>query len=424
MSSILNNLHVIEKGDKIILYSLENQAWLRADKKYIQSCEKENLYSILRKYHLVLDQELVAHKKKGAYTLYIFLTRKCNMVCSFCSMNAGPSVDIKNEISLGETIGFLERIKDYCIKRIVISGGEPLLSIKLYSIISYISEEMKNTEIIVQTNGTIINETFCEEMKGKIDRLNISIESIYDIWVDKRNDIIERLKIVKQYGIKMEFSFVVTKKNQNYIFDYLELCRQFNAEAGIKIVSAIGGEKRFDDLSLNSMDILNFYKGVIGFIIRNKYTSDANLLTILGYQPIPRQGCSAYSLKSFSLMPEGDISRCHSLKRKKYNYIGNVRDQDILYCLENSFEKHENNFAVNNKIYCKMCMYKHFCTGICSAEVYNCFENTFYKPDNCEWRKILIEYYLWEHNSREKSNIWQSIYNKIISRLEDINEEG
>ncbi len=424
MTSNLNNdIYIIENGNKMILYSLQNQAWIRINKNYIQSLEKEQLYDFLNRHYLSEFQKEVRQKSKNINSIYVFLTRKCNMKCSFCSMHAGPFVDISNELKLEELIGFMEKIKGYHIGRIIISGGEPLLSEKLYPLIDFISKEMKGTEIILQTNGTLITQEFCRNVKGKINRINISIESIYDIWSAYKEDFIDRLNIVYAFNIKMEFSFVVTKMNKEYIFDYIELCRKYNAEAGIKIVSAVGGEKRFDKMCLNEREILDFYKSVIGYIIQKDYVNDKNLQTILGYRPIPRKGCSAYSMKSFSILPEGSILRCHSIISKQCNQIATVKDKQISIRNQEKIDDESNIFSVDRKIFCKTCEYRHFCTGICSAEVYNCFDETFYKPDSCEWKKILIAFYLWDYERGQTSSVWEQIYNKINIRLSELYEK-
>lgn len=416
MYSQLKDLNILEKDEQLIIYSLTKQSWVRVDKNYIYSLERNELYKFLEMYHLKCDRKQTSKK---IYSLYIFLTRKCNMSCSFCSMDAGPFVDTSNELSLEETINFLKSVSDYYIKRIVISGGEPLLSKKLFPLIDFITKEMKRTQIIIQTNGAMINEKFCEEIKDKVDRINVSIESIYDIWSDKRDDLIRRLEIVQSYNLKMEFSFVATRINRENIYDYIELCRRFDAEAGIKIVSAIGGEKRFDDLSLNETEILEFYHGIINYIIEHNYISDSNLEAILGYRPIPRQGCSAYLMNSFSVLPDGKICRCHSIKGTEFNCIGNINSINIEK-LGKEMCKSEETFSADNKIFCKTCVYKHFCTGICCAEVYNCLDSTFYKPESCEWKKILIDYYLWSHNKNNNQSVWEEINKRIKEKLEDI----
>lgn len=421
MVSSMNNLYVLENKNQILIYSLDTQSWMRGDKNYIQSLSLDEMYELLEKFHLKSKQEQGNLNRPKIHSLYIFITRKCNMNCSFCSMDAGPHVNTNNEMTLEETIDFLKYMNRYRIDRIIISGGEPLLSPKLYSILEYISKKMKNTQIVVQTNGALINENFCNRVKDKVTRLNISIESIYDIWSNKKNEFIEQLEIVYRNNIQMEFSFVVTKENSQYVYDYIELCRHFNAEAGIKIVSAVGGEKRFDELSLNEEEILEFYKEICGYILEHNYIENQNLETILGYVPIPRNGCSAFYLKSISLLPDGNVCRCHSIKEGYFNDIGNIRTENAYSKIEDKITKNnsEELFSVSSKIYCRTCVYKHFCTGICCAEIYNCPENTFYKPASCEWKKILISYYLWNHDKQNRKSMWEEIYKVLEKRLDE-----
>lgn len=353
VSNLTNDLYIIENNDKIVIYSLNNQSWIRVGKDYIQTLNKEQLLSFLNRYHLLVSPKETKKISKRINSIYVFMTRKCNMKCSFCSMHAGPHIDISSELELNELVGFIKKIKAHEIGRIVISGGEPLLSEKMYPFIDFISNDMRETEIILQTNGTLITQEFCEKVKGKVHRINISIESIYDIWSPYREDFINRLDILYHNNIKMEFSFVVTKTNKEHIYNYIELCRKYNAEAGIKIVSAVGGEKRFEKMCLNEYEILEFYRNVIGYIIDNNYTNEENLQTILGYKPIPRKGCSAYSLQSFSILPEGDILRCHSIQNEKYNQLGTVTDGQIPINSKRKYGNDGDIFSVEKKYIAK-----------------------------------------------------------------------
>ncbi len=403
-----SDIRVLERNERVILYSIKYSAWIKISRddfclitKIMENqavCDQrgKKLLEILKKFRVVQDKnndiDITIYKRKKLNSLYIFLTRKCNMACEFCSMNSGPTIETKDEISLDDTLKFLENINDISINRVILSGGEPLLSDKLEKVIDYVYKNMKS-KIIIQTNGIMINEIFCKKVAQKVNKINISIESINDIQLGKESVLIDKIAEIHNYGIDMEFSFVVTAKNMNSIYRFIDLCVEYNAEINIKLVSSVRDEKKYKSLCLDEEQVLRFYYSIFKYVIKQGYDKLNNIKGIIEYSPIPREGCSAYEGNILALMPEGNCYPCHSVVGDEFK-ICNTNEN----IFDSNFKINKKAiFNIDSKIYCRQCDLKHFCGGPCSSEMYTSIEKSENKPASCEYKKILIEYYLWEY---------------------------
>ena len=83
--------------------------------------------------------------------IYIEITNKCNLNCSFCSKVLKP----KRDMTLEEFDNILSKIKDYTDYIYLHVKGEPLLH---KDIIKYINKANEyNLKVNLTTNGTIFS---------------------------------------------------------------------------------------------------------------------------------------------------------------------------------------------------------------------------------------------------------------------------
>lgn len=420
------DIRLLERNETVILYSIMNSAWVKISKEAFHIIKKQDIYDSrydsiiqsLKKYRIIhdsSDDNLTYHNEQRLKSLYIFLTRKCNMACEFCSMNSGPAIDTRKEASLEDTLQFLKKLNHISISRIIISGGEPLLSDKLDDVIDYIHENSKS-KIILQTNGMLINKTFCQSTAQKVNKVNISIESICDNQQGYEKILLDKIALLHNYGINMEFSYVVTTKNMQGIYRFIDLCVEYNAEISIKLVSSVKDDIKYKDLLLDEEQVLKFYYSLFKYIIKQGYDKCSNINGIIEYNPIPREGCSAYEGNILALMPEGLCYPCHSVVGAEYK-IFNIKEtssdsSDI------TFEKNKMSiFSIDSKIFCRQCHLKYFCGGTCTSEIYENMDMSDHKPASCEYKKIVIEYYLWKYSKGESL---RKQIDYIMNKIEEV----
>ena len=84
-------------------------------------------------------------------TLDILLTWKCNLSCNKCCLpQTGP------EVSFNDFTKNLDKLYDIGIRKIILTGGEPLVRKDIIEIILYAKK--KGFEIYISTNGILLRE--------------------------------------------------------------------------------------------------------------------------------------------------------------------------------------------------------------------------------------------------------------------------
>lgn len=117
--------------------------------------------------------------------IYIEITNKCNLNCSFCSKDNREQYEMSKE----EVDIVISEIKNYTDYAYLHVKGEPLLHSNLEYILTEL--EKNNIKVNITTNGTLLKEKkdLIIRFKNIIRQINISIQSVSTI--EKIKEIIE-----------------------------------------------------------------------------------------------------------------------------------------------------------------------------------------------------------------------------------------
>lgn len=140
--------------------------------------------------------------------IYIEITNKCNLNCTFCSNDK----NIKREMSINEFEDILIKINDYTNYVYLHVKGEPLTHSHFKEILSLCKKY--NKEVNITTNGTMLKSKITDILESKIVRqINISLQSLTS---DKYlNDILESTKhLLANSNIQIVFRFWALTNNQ------------------------------------------------------------------------------------------------------------------------------------------------------------------------------------------------------------------
>lgn len=92
----------------------------------------------------------------------IEINHRCNLSCRHCSARAVKGKDV-NELNIDEIKKILSGAMPLGLKKVGLTGGEPLYDVpKLESIAKYCLEEL-NIPVHMHTNGTLIEDSYCAE---------------------------------------------------------------------------------------------------------------------------------------------------------------------------------------------------------------------------------------------------------------------
>jgi len=155
--------------------------------------------------------------------LRISITDRCNFRCNYCMPpdQFGHNHEFlpRSEILSFEDITLIVKsMLTLGLKKVRITGGEPLLRKDICKLISMIRECDSTLDIALTTNGSLLSK-FAEDLaKSGLDRVTVSIDAIDDGLISKisnsnftSQEIIEGITAAKDSGLKVKINTVVIK---------------------------------------------------------------------------------------------------------------------------------------------------------------------------------------------------------------------
>ena len=183
-------------------------------------------------------------------SLRITLTNRCNVNCLYCHHDG--MVKSKDEMTADELYTICKIAKKLGVKKIRLSGGEPLLKNDIVEIVERIAS-LGFKDISMTTNGILL-EKYAQALKDAgLDRVNVSLDTLdrktfefitkKDYLEDAKKGILKAVE-VGLYPVKI--NMVIMKDiNQNEIDDMFQFCKQNNIV--LQLIELIESESCDDD---------------------------------------------------------------------------------------------------------------------------------------------------------------------------------
>lgn len=171
--------------------------------------------------------------------MIIEITNRCNLNCSYC--HSYPNVGGELALSDERLLKLFEECKENQFKSVIITGGEPLLSKRVFFAAKVAKSYGLKTDLC--TNGTILNEQLLEQIKKYYDGVTVTLDTIdpevYTLMKgcskEQFHHVIGHMKSLIAAGMKVGTTIVLTKQNVNCIKDTLE----YMSEIGVNKVSLL-----------------------------------------------------------------------------------------------------------------------------------------------------------------------------------------
>lgn len=201
--------------------------------------------------------------------LRISLTQQCNFRCVYCMPDTPEDFFDVKALELSKLLEFVKIALDNGIKKIRLTGGEPLLRPDIAEFIAGIYAHNKNTEIALTSNAFLL-EKFAQKLKDAgLKRINISLDSLKNerIRVISKKDalpqILRGIESAQKAGLKVKLNMVALRYTQDEILDMLEFARMRGIM--LRYIEFMENIHAKDDIrSLSSEEILS--------IISTRYT--------------------------------------------------------------------------------------------------------------------------------------------------------
>ena len=181
----------------------------------------------------MLENVVLDKYERPIISLRITITNRCNVNCLYCHHDG--MVRSRDEMTADELYTICKVAKKIGVRKIRLSGGEPLLKKDIVRIVEKIAS-LDFEDISMTTNGILL-ERYAEDLKeAGLDRVNVSLDTLdkdtyefitkKDYLEDAKKGILKAVE-VGLYPVKI--NMVIMKDiNQNEIKEMFKFCKKNN----------------------------------------------------------------------------------------------------------------------------------------------------------------------------------------------------
>ena len=165
--------------------------------------------------------------------LWVSVTERCNFRCQYCMPEKPFSwIPRENLLSYEDMFKFIKVSIDEGIKKVRITGGEPLLREGLDIFLKMIFDYKNDIDLALTTNGFLLPKVAQRLKDAGLNRINISLDSLNSVTAakiaqkDVLKTVLEGIQAASDAGLKIKINCVPIKGiNDNDVLDVLEFCK-------------------------------------------------------------------------------------------------------------------------------------------------------------------------------------------------------
>tara|TARA_Y100000590_G_scaffold410551_1_gene503717 strand:- start:1577 stop:2569 length:993 start_codon:yes stop_codon:yes gene_type:complete len=180
-----------------------------------------------------------SYNRKISY-LRVSVTDRCDLRCQYCmkeKMNFLPKKDL---LTLEEIERLCDNFINLGVKKIRLTGGEPLVRKNILHLIDNLGKKLNNSnlnEITLTTNGTLLSKYAFKLKRAGVNRINVSLDTLNPEKykeITRNGDIkkvLNGIKVAQKNNIKIKINTVAIKNfNENEFFDIINWSNQNNID--------------------------------------------------------------------------------------------------------------------------------------------------------------------------------------------------
>ena len=164
----------------------------------------------------------------------VSVTERCNFRCQYCMPEKPFSwVPKENLLTFEELFEFMKVAIDEGVKKIRITGGEPLLREDLDKFIKMIYDYAPSIDLAMTTNAFLLKGAAQRLKDAGLKRINVSIDTLKPevaqaiAGKDVLKNVLEGVEEARKVGLKVKVNMVPMKgMNADEIIDVLEYCKE------------------------------------------------------------------------------------------------------------------------------------------------------------------------------------------------------
>ena len=256
--------------------------------------------------------------------LRVSVTDKCNLRCIYC-MDEKDNSFLKNDEKLtdDEIYKVVKESAKLGIKKVRITGGEPLVRPDLVNLVSKINSIPGIEEIYLTTNGILLADMIDELAVNGLKGVNISLDSLNEerfnklTRLGKLNKVLEAIDKAIALGIKVKLNTVIVNDiNKDEIIDFVNLTKEKEIDVRFIELMPIGiainykGATNEDVLKVISENYSDYEE-----VVRSKSGGPASYIKLknakgkIGFISAI-SNCFCEECNRIRLTPEGFLKQC------------------------------------------------------------------------------------------------------------------
>jgi radical SAM protein with 4Fe4S-binding SPASM domain len=304
------------------------------------------------------------------------VTRKCNLKCSHCYINATPN-ELECELTTEEGKRLMDQIAEVSRPLLILSGGEPLLREDVYDLIRYGTG--KGFRMGLGSNGSLIDLKIARRLKESgIKTVSISIDSHIPEQHDEFRGVpgswkkaIEAIEALRDNDVLVQVNTTLTQQNYTQIDKIMSLVEQIEVENfHLFFLVPTGRGAKMADISPAMYEemIKDTFRKTLGHRLNVRPSCAPQFMRIAKDMGLDMRqwirGCIAGTYYT-RVYPNGDITPCPYLPIK----LGNIRESSFkdIWFGSSFFRALRDSSSLKGK--CGDCEYKAICGG-CRARAY------------------------------------------------------
>ena len=171
--------------------------------------------------------------------LRLSVTDRCNLRCTYCMAEDMDFLPKSKVLSIEEMLLVARAFVELGVEKIRLTGGEPLVRNGLIDLASQISQLQGLRELVMTTNGVLLDKYSAPLVAAGVSRLNISIDSLRSdrfktlTRFGALDDVLRGIEVARQAGFaKIKLNAVILNGiNQDEVIDLT----QFAVDKGLDI---------------------------------------------------------------------------------------------------------------------------------------------------------------------------------------------
>ena len=343
-----------------------------------------------------LTPSVGAPRDQRPLDLYLHLTARCNLKCTYCYNQALRVKKGHGDLPLKVALKTLREAKELGVRTVLLTGGEPLLHPKALRIAEH-SRRMGFRTVLL-TNGLLIDREIAKVIAQTCDQVTVSLDSalpkLHNLHRGRgtHNQVVAAVGRLKEAGVSdVVVSGVITRQTQQESdAEFEAFAKRIGADRIVRQIYILQGDVRDTLLTPDFRLILQETNDAIEKMLAESAGPEVQGAIIW------RDRCGV-AFGVIAVDADGTIYPCQGLMKEEFA-AGNIASASLVEVFEGSpILKKVRRFRVTEIPECEDCAFRHLCGGGCRALAYNtCGSLSVPIPKPyCVFNSLLAERRLW-----------------------------